>query len=309
MKILITGATGFIGKNLARRLVKKGHEVIAGGRSLHKLKDLSEKVKTVYFDLNKKEALQKILKDEKPDLVYHTAALVESLSIDKLREVNVKGTENVLCASFSNGIKKVIYISSVSVATGNKEVPLTEEMPFNATNLYGQSKLEAEKVALEYRKKGLKIAIIRPCMIYGENEPHALGGMILALRLRMLPVFGNGENRLHLVGIDNVVDLLILCLSKEEAYEGSYFVADKEVLSIKEVLNYMAKVIGAKPPFIIPEKMADIFKKIPLVGKRISFCMKDRVYSIKRLEEKLGYVPRVSVYDGLKKAVLSFTEK
>ena len=220
----------------------------------------------------------------------------------------MKGTENVLKACLSNGVKKVICLSSVAVATGNRETPLTESMPLNATNPYGQSKLEAEEVAQGFRRKGLKIAIIRPCMVYGEDEPHALGLMIKAIKMRILPVFADGNNKLHLVGVNNVVDVLVMCLSNERAFEGTYFVADKEALSIKEVLNYMAKVAGARGPFVIPKPLTEFLKKVPLVGKRVSFCMKERSYSIKRLEEYLGYTPRVSVYEGLKKAVLSFVK-
>ncbi len=264
------------------------------------------KAKPVRIYLEYIETISRVLKEEKPDAVYHLAALVESRSLEKLRRVNVEGTKNVLEACFTEGIKKVIYVSTIAVASGNTQVPLTEDLPLRATNPYGQSKLEAEKVALDYRKKGLKIAILRPCMVYGEGEPHGLGRLIECLKKRVIPILGDGKNKLQLVSVENVVDVLALCLSKEEAYEGCYFVADKETLGMGEVLDYTAEILKVKTPIRIPQAIAVILSKFPFIGIQISMLMKDRAYSIERLKEKLGYVPRVSTYDGLKRAVMAY---
>jgi len=304
MKIFITGATGFIGRNLARRLLKEGHEIICGVRSPAKVKlFLPGGTKSYRMHLEDKETIFSLLRNEKPEVLYHCAALVESRSIKNLRRVNCEGTKNVLEACLRAGVKKAIYLSSISVVSGNTEVPLTENLPFKAKNPYGLSKLEAEKIALEYRGKGLKIAILRPCMVYGEDEPHGLPRIVKGLKRRIIPIFGMGEKKLHLVSVENVVDVLVLCLSKEAAYEGSFFVADKEVLTVGEILNYVASLSGAKPPFVFPQAVADILAKIPILRRGLGIFIRDRVYSIDRLRERLGYVPRISVYDGLKRAV------
>ena len=309
MKIFITGATGFIGKNLVARLVNESHDVICGGRSFAGLGPLLEKVKSVYIDLEHRETIGNVLKEEKPDVVYHTAALVKSRSLEGLMRVNAEGTRNVLGACFNEGINKVIHVSSVAVIAANDEVPLTDDMPLKARNPYGQSKLAAEKVALDYRRKGLKVAIIRPSMVYGKNEPHGLGMLVNGIKWRMLPVFGKGNNRIHLVSVENVVDVMLLCLSKEAAYDGTYIIADKETLTAKELFEYIAEVVGAKPPFVIPEKVTAVLGKLPLIKHMVSMFAKERYYSIKALREKLGYVPRVSVYEGLKEAVLPYRER
>ena len=306
MKIFVTGATGFIGRHLVKRLLEEGHEVTAGGRSSTKLKILPEAVKKARIYLEYKETIDNILKKEKPDVVYHAAALVESNSLKKLRSINVDGTWKVFESCLEHGIKKIIYVSSIAVIAGNKVVPLTDELPFKANSAYGQSKLEAEKVALEYRKKGINIAIIRPCMVYGEDEPHGLGTLVKALRRRMLPIFGTGDKKIQLVSVKNVVDVLMIALSKEEALEGSFIVADKEILTLKEMFNLIADTIGAKSPICIPQNITHILSKIPFVGKVPLFFLKDRLYSIERLNKKLNYVPKVSTYDGLKEAVLKY---
>ncbi len=305
MKIFVTGATGFIGKSLTERLIAEGHSVICGIRSPARLKSLKDKVKAVRIYLEYKETISRVLREEKPDVVYHCAALVESTSLSRLMRVNREGTRNVLEACLAEGVKRVIYLSTIAVISGNKEVPLTDSLPYKATNPYGQSKLEAEKIALEYRKKGLKIAILRPCGVYGEGEPHGLSHLVGAVKRRTIPIFGKGDKKIQLVSVENVVDVMILCLSKKEAYRGTYLVADKEALSVRELLNYIAKILGVKPPLVMPEIVAVILAKIPFAKDFVSYFLKDRLYSIKRLRECLGYVPRISAYDGLKRTILA----
>jgi UDP-glucose 4-epimerase len=306
MKIFVTGATGFIGKNLTKRLLELGHDVTCGVRSFKKLGSLHDRVKKVHLQLEDREKIFDTLASESPDVVYHCAALVESNFLPRLRWVNALGTQNVLEACLAARVRSVIYLSSVAVIAGNTQTPLTEDLPYKPTNPYGRSKVEAEKIALECREKGLNIAILRPCMVYGKGEPHLLKLLGRLLKWRLLPIFGSGENKLHLVSVDNVVDVMILCLGKPEAYEGTYVLADKKALNTKEVLNYLAKVLAAKPPLVVPENITKILTKIPLAGGFVRQFTKDRHYSIDRLKEKFGYIPRVSVYDGLKKAILSY---
>ncbi|MBL7158691.1 MAG: NAD(P)-dependent oxidoreductase [Candidatus Omnitrophica bacterium] len=306
MKVLITGATGFIGKRLAVRIAGRGHSVIACGRSLDKLKNLSQNIIPTYLALEDKGGISQILKKEKPDIIYHAAALIYG-SRENLMRVNSLGTENLFKASLDSGVKKIVHLSSVAAVSGNEEVPLEENVPLKANGPYGESKIEAEKIALKYRKKGLKIAIIRPPMVYGPFEPHGMPYLIGFLRKRMLPVPGSGENRIHMVSVENLVDVLELALSKDEIYEGAYFVADKEALTLRELLFFITEVAGAKGPFVIPEGVVRVISKLPFIGKRISSLRRDRIYSIDRLQKKLGYEPRVPVREGLRKAVLSYS--
>jgi len=305
MRAFVTGATGFIGKKLSERLVQEGHEVVCAGRALHKLASLTGKIEPIYLDIEDPDKVREIIRQQRPDILLHCAALVDSKCMNKLLRANAEGSRNVFDACLNEGIEKVVYLSSIAVVSGNPEVPITDDMPYKATNPYGESKVAAEKIALEYREKGLKIAILRPPIVYGEDESHGLKVLINLIRWRLLPILGKGTNRLHLVDIENVVDVMILALSEERLYEGSYIVADKEILSIRELLDYIAKITGTRGPIQIPERFVCLFTHLPLVGKRVRFFRKDRIYSTKRLQERLGYTPRISVYEGLKRAVMS----
>ncbi|MFH1868201.1 MAG: NAD(P)-dependent oxidoreductase [Candidatus Omnitrophota bacterium] len=305
MKVFITGATGFIGKHLAKRLIDDGgYEIICSGRNLRKLDDIKKKVKALYLDIEDKEAVEKALSEEKPEAVFHCAAIIKSFSLKRLRAANVEGTRNILEACLKSGVKRVVYLSSISAIGGNENVPLTDDLPLKAKSLYGRSKVEAERVADSYRNKGLKIAILRPCMVYGEDEPHLLRIFVNLIRRRLFPILSSGSNILHLVGVENLMDVMILSVSKEEACEETYLVADEEALEAGELVRYIADTVGAALPFNMPEIFKPLIKYIPFYGE--FFSDSDRIYSIERLKKRLGYTPRVSIYEGLEKAVLSY---
>jgi nucleoside-diphosphate-sugar epimerase len=308
MKILVTGSTGFIGKRLSERLVSEGHDVICTGRRLSSLGELLSKAKPLYLDIEDLKSIKNILHKERPVIVFHCAALVSNGSLVKLMRANRDGTKNMLEACLSEGIERVVYLSSIAVVSGNSQIPITDDLPYSASNRYGQSKIEAEKIAMSYREKGLKVSIIRPVMVYGENEPHLLGLICRLIRWRLIPIIGDGKAKLQLVDVDNVVDVMMLALEDEKAYEGTYIVADKEILDVREFFEYIAKCRNAKPPFRVPERFLSTLEKIPFIEKQVSFFIKDRVYSIENIKEKLGYIPHISTYNGLKKAVTSFRD-
>ena len=305
MKILVTGATGFIGRSFSQRLMDNGHQVICAGRSLRKIEVFKDRAKLIHLDIQDAAEVGRILKQERPELLYHCAALVENGDLAKLRRVNVDGTRNVLDACLQAGVKKAVYLSSVAAVSANEQVPLTDDMPRRSHFPYGFSKVEAEEVAEEFRKRGLKIAILRPCMVYGEDEPHLLSLLVRLIRWRLLPVLGPGDKKIHLVSLHNVVDVMMLCVDNDKAYDGTFLIADEEALTIDEFFNIIADATGAKRPFHLPERSIPLLTSIPFIGPKVRFFLKDRIYSIDRIKTILGYHPRIKVCDGLPEAALS----
>ena len=306
MKALVIGATGFIGKRLSGRLITAGHEVVCAGRRLSCLGPALSRAKPVYIDIEDIRLVKDVLRQESPDIVFHCAALVNNGPLQRLLEVNRDGSYNVFEAASAEGVKRVVYLSSIAVISGNNALPLKDDMPYSFTNRYGCSKVEAEKAALLYRHKGLKISIIRPVMVYGENEPHLLRFICRLIKRRLIPVIGAGSAKTQLVYIDNVVDVIMRAVVDEKAYEGTYIVADKEALTIAGFLQYMASCLNAKPPLRLPSFFDALLSGIPFIRHKVSYFTKDRLYCIDRIKEELRYLPRVSTYDGLRSAVLSY---
>jgi nucleoside-diphosphate-sugar epimerase len=290
--ILVTGATGFIGRHLISRLIGLDkYSIVAISRFSKRANKTKKKIKLIKADITKEKNLEKLTKIP-IDVIIHCAASVEGKKKKNLDKTNILGTENICKLGVELGVEKFIYLSSVAVVSGNKELPLTEELPHSATNLYGQSKLEAEKKVLIYRRKGLPVIILRPPMVYGEDEPHAFPFLLKLLSWRMIPLLEGGRYKLHLAYVENVVEAIIFALENNDMFEGSFFVADDEVLTIEQVFKKMAEGIGVRPPLSIPSFLTCFFCRIPFLGKHFRFLLKDRAYStekIKSLGFKLPY--------------------
>jgi len=310
--LLITGATGFIGKSLVKCLLSnKEYKLVCLVRKTSKTDFLTKNgVETVLGDICDFAGMEKIFKEVRPDIVVHAAAKVSETNETELRNYNVTGTHNICELCFVYDIEKLIYLSSVSVLSGNGDVPLTECLPYKASNHYGKSKIEAERVVLDYRKKGLQISILRPCMVYGEDEPHALDKILRLAEKRRIPVLDIPEmnSKLHLVYVENVIDALMLSLEKKEALFGTFIIADKEVITLKKFLEIIYDALGKGAPPVMPRWLVKSLMVFPPFNSRIRGIFKDRVYNITRAENELGYEPEISTEEGLRRTVRYWRE-
>lgn len=306
MKILVTGATGFIGKNLVKALTEKGHEVVCVVRKTSRTDHLKEKnISLVVADLLDNGEVEEVFSKVLPEAVFHCAAAVMEKDEDKLHEVNMTSTRNICQACLDNHVKRLVYLSSIAVISGNDKVPLTDELPYKANNPYGRSKIEAEKVVVDFREKGLAAAVIRPCMVYGEDEPHGLDRMMEAVEARRIPVVDlpGMESKLNLVHVDNVVQVLMLALEKDEALEGAFIVADKEAITLRKFFEICYDELTSSKPPVVPSWLGKMLLLLPPVKKRADRYFKDRVYDISRARDLLGYEPRIGTEDGLRKVI------
>ena len=306
MNILITGATGFIGKCLVEELSKQGgHNIFCLVRNPQKAKALEPLgVKLIYADITKKSSLDKLL-NYKIKVIFHTAAFVENKNPALLYRVNVLGSKNICELALKLGVDRFVYTSSVAVISGNTQVPLVEDLPFKATNSYGESKIEAEKIVREYRKKGLKAIIVRPPMVYGEGEPHMLRFLFFITKYRLFPLVDGGKSKLHLGYVKNIVRAMIFLLDKEKALEDCFFLGDDEVLTVREVFDSFAKALKVKPLPNLPSWIKPILISLPFIGKRIGFFSKDRVYSLERIRS-LGFKAHFKAKENLTASAQSF---
>jgi len=305
MNILVTGATGFIGKNLVRALAqdKNNHIICLVRRSSHIEALESLGVSFVFGDITDIDTLMRIAYDI--DIVFHCAAYVDNRNRKKLALVNIQGTHNVLDYCKKKKVKRVVYVSSVAVTSGNPDVTLTEDLPYCHSNNYGWSKIEAEKAAMEYRAQGHDIVIVRPSMVYGPGEPHLMKYLLWLIKHRLFPLFNGGRQTFHLGYIGNVVDVLLMGMTNDKMLSGTYYIADKEVFSAREVIGYLALGLGVKPPKPVPAFIDSFLAILPIVGKRFRFFRKDRIYSTQALD-RVGFTYRFEAQDTLPDSARNF---
>jgi len=150
------------------------------------------------------------------------------------------------------------------------------------------------------------MVIVRPCMVYGKGEPHMMKLLTRIIKSRLLFLPDCGKARWHLASVRNVSACLIHCLEDDRALGGTFNIADKEVLTVREVMGILSKHLGAPQPLLLPHSLTKILSLMPFIGKRIKFLCRDHVYSIEHLENLLGFTPPYRAEDELADAAEYF---
>lgn len=259
MATLVTGATGFLGSHITRRLVERGDEVrILLRKTSNTINIEGLDVEKVYGDVTDIESVRKAM--DGCDTLYHAAGLVsfKQADYDKMEEVNVKGTNNVFTAATEAGVKKAVYTSSVA-AIGLKPggEPADEETPFDpsATDIeYIQSKYRAELEALKFVEKGLPLVIVNPSIVIGAGDVYvSTSGIILWYCKRRLPGYTDGG--INLVDAEDVA--IGHLLAEEKGRVGEKYILSNRNITIKELFEVLEKVTGIpRPKLKIPYFLA-----------------------------------------------------
>jgi len=288
-KLLITGATGFIGRALFDRLIERDdYNITVISRRREKADYFTERgASFIQSDITKRTDTERI--KESFEIIIHSAGCVSN---GPEKSANPLGTENICRMALKTGAERLIYISSVSVVSANKQIPLTEDLPYSGSTPYAESKIEAEKAAIRYREKGVPTVILRPPIVYGKDEPHFMPALSRLLKLRIFPLPNGGRARFHMVYVENLVDAIIFALKSDKMFSGTYFTADSEALTVKEVFTIMAEGLGVKPPLCLNNICTTAICRAPIAGKKFRFFTKERVYSTEKIEA-LGFRPGV----------------
>lgn len=324
MKILVTGATGFIGRHLVRRLVKEERSVKCLVREKSSIKSLEKLgVELVYGDLLNKDSLKRVVGDEEVSVVYHLASAVYARNNKEFYEVNVSGTRNLLRSCSQNGLKKFIYLSSLAVCgLSKKESLINETSPCNPFTPYGRSKLIAENLILDfYNGSNTSVIIIRAPVVYGpdgqadlltDNFQKILGGRAY--------IISDGTNLRSLCYIDNLIEGLVLAERRVKSKSNIYVIADGKVYTFIEIVNTIADIYNIKlHKFCLPSLVASISRHILNLCTLLGF-FSWKLYSLATMnvdlgcditcaKEELGYYPGITLQEGIKRTIQWYKEE
>jgi nucleoside-diphosphate-sugar epimerase len=306
MTFFITGGSGFLGINLIRFLLKKGHSVVS-----YDIADFDypekDKIKSIKGDIRDKKSLQAAMKG--CDMVIHCAAALPLYSRQDIFSTEVDGTRNVLAAAHKLGIERVIFISSTAVYGVPDHHPIYETDRLIGVGPYGEAKILAEKECEKFRKKGMCIPIIRPKSFIG---PERLGVFALfydwAKDGKNFPLLGNGKNRYQLLDVEDLCEAIWLCIIGDKNKVNDVFnIGAKEFTTMKEdyqaVLDYagFGKRIITFPagPAIFILKILEKLKLSPLYQWVYETASRDSFVSIEKAEKVLGFKPKYSNKEAL----------
>jgi Nucleoside-diphosphate-sugar epimerases len=315
MKVLISGAAGFVGRQLCAELYRQGQSVRAAVHidNLPIQHVESVPIGIIDGDTDWTDALSGV------KVVIHLAARVHVLKddavdpLDAFRKVNVDGAWNLARQASDAGVQRFIFISSIKVngETTPLGQPYTAEDRPKPVEPYSISKLEAEEALRQLADEtGMEVVIIRPPLVYGPGVKANFHTMLRWLEKGIPLPLGAIRNKRSLVALDNLVDLIVTCIDHPAAANQIFLAGDGEDLSTIELLQRLGEALG-KPAklFTIPLWLLKIGAN--LLGKRDMerrLCNSLQV-DISKASELLGWHPPVSVDDALKKTAADFLQK
>jgi len=326
LNYLITGATGFIGPWLVKRLVSEGHICRCLVRSKTRAEILSDipNVEIVEGDITDKNSLKDIAANM--DGLFHLATLGHTHNFKEpqvmFEEVNVNGTENIMNEAVKAGIKKIVHCSSVAAMGICDDMPAREDSKCNPHHPYGLSKLQAEEIVRELcRNVALPAVIIRFSMVYGPGDWRDMLRITRFVKRRIIPRIGNRPKLTPLIHVNDAVDGLMLAMEKGKQGE-TYLITNRNSEPFDKILKIIQRALGITVINLpVPEWVAltvataieslfKVFGKPPFITrKNIESTLADRIFSIEKAQRELGFNPCIDPEKGLRDTVLWYREK
>ena len=325
MNYLITGATGFIGPWLVKKLVSEGHSCRCLVRSKAAGKSISDlqNVELIEGDITDKVSLKNIAVDM--DGLIHLATLghVHNFKAPEgmFEDVNVTGTKNIIEQAMSAGVKKIVHCSSVAAMGICDDVPADEKSECKPHHPYGLSKLHAEEMVRTLcDETGLPAVIIRFSMVYGPGDWRDMLRIAKLVKRRVIPKIGSRPKLTPLIHVEDAVEGLILAMERGRQGE-TYLITNNNSEPFDRILKIIAKALQIRCLTVpVPEwaaltaasaieKLSNLIGVSPFVArKNIESTLTDRVFSIEKAEKELGFNPRIDPEKGLKETVLWYRE-
>lgn len=305
LRVLVTGANGFIGSALAAHLLELGHHVVAAVRS-HASKLPAGCEQVAGLELSAQTDWSAVL--DNIDVVIHLAARVHVMRehaahpLQAFRDINTAGTIRLAAQAAESGVQRFIFLSSIGVNGANSGAqPFSEASTPAPHSDYAISKLEAEEgIGIVCAASQMEYVILRPPMVYGARAPGNFASL-LGIVERGLPLpLGSVRNRRSMIHVDNLVHMIALCLSDARARNQLFLIADSAPISTPELLRLLAKGMGRRsrllpcPPKLLQQLAA-------LAGRRKTY---DQLCGSLHIDPSkfitmLAWQPATSIQDGL----------
>jgi 2-alkyl-3-oxoalkanoate reductase len=331
MKVLVTGGSGFLGLALCRALLAQGHQVSSFQRSFSVELELMG-VRQFLGALNDQAKVSEALQEQ--EAVLHNAAKASGWGAwDDFYQTNVLGTQNIIAGCQQLGIQKLVYTSTPSVVhqgrknvAGGNEINTPYATHFSAH--YPHTKKIAEQTILAANSTQLASVALRPRLIWGPGDTQLLPRLIERSKAGRLRFIGGGDNKMDCTYIDNVVQAHLLALEKcaiGAACAGkAYFISNAEPKPIREIVNGLltaakAPLVTRSIPFVLAYSLGVLCEGVwrlfhlngepPMTRFLAEQLSTEHWYDCSAAERDLGYVPKVSIADGLLRLHASLNTK
>lgn len=305
-RYLITGGAGFLGINMARYLLERGHEVTSLDIAPF---DYPERdvVREVIGDVRNRTDVDEAMRDV--DIVIHTAAALPLYAHDDILSTDIEGTRTVLQSALDHDVDRFVHISSTAVYGIPDHHPLVEDDPLDGVGPYGIGKVTAEGLCAEFRGQGLCVPIIRPKSFIG---PERLGVFALfydwAKDGKGFPMIGDGSNRYQLCDVEDICQGIYLCsVGDRDKVDDVFNLGAREYTTMRE--DYQAvldeagfgkKIVGFPAgPVIWTLRILEALHLSPLYRWVYETACEDSFVSIEKAERVLGYDPKYSNKEAL----------
>ena len=322
-RLLVTGAGGYIGGVLFRHLVDSGLDVIGTVLDEREEQALRQAgYKAAELNLADSRPWDSLL--EGIDVVFHIAAMFQEYEGTRAQyqQVNCDAALKLAKTAARQGVSRFVHCSTVGVHGAVKEIPCTEDTPYNPMDVYHQTKLAGELAVLEFGrslpKDGMVVTVNRPAMVYGPGDTRMMLKLCKMIDAGWFRMIGSGEVLAHLGFIDDQIDSFVLCATapRDDVHCEAFNIASDQPCTLNELARSIAKSLGTglsrmRVP-VWPVWLAALACEIackplglrpPLFRRRVGFFTHNRAFDLTKARQRLGYRSRWQLADGVAETV------
>jgi len=304
---LVTGSSGFLGINLIRYLLKRGHTVTSLDIAPFTYADAADRIQIITGDIRDRAVVDRAMRGA--EIVVHGAAALPLYPREDIYTTNIDGTRNVLESAYQHHVERLIHISTTAVYGIPDHHPLLETDPLSGVGPYGETKVAAEAICREYQQKGMCLPILRPKSFVG---PERLGVFALlyewAREGKNFPMLGKGDNPYQLLDVEDLCQAIDLAAHGDCALVNDVFnIGAKEFSTVRAEFQAVVDAAGhgrrircfPARPMMIALRLLERLHLSPLYQWTYETVSKESFVSIEKAEHVLGFKPQYSNKDAL----------